>query len=104
MARRRPMRLRDLLALLAALPLAATAGAGMAVERIFDAGAEAAYDSNVTRGQLRDDIRDDGYVGGYGGATLRWPFDDGSAASLGAALRGAQYIRFPRLSMIAAEA
>jgi hypothetical protein len=90
--------------LFAALALAVTAGPLAAVERGFDASAEAAYDTNVTRGQLRDDIRADGYVSGYGGATLRWPFDDGSAASVGAALRGAQYLRFPRLSMLAAEA
>ena len=90
--------------LVSALALLAAAIPAAAVERAFDAGAEAAYDSNVTRGQLRDDIRADGYVAGYGGASLRWPFDDGSSASLGATLRGAQYVRFPRLSMLAAEA
>lgn len=90
--------------LLAALALGASAAPVAGVERAFDASADAAYDTNVTRGQLADDIRADGHVTGYGAATLRWPFDDGSAASVGAALRGAQYVRFPRLSMLAAEA
>ena len=88
----------------AALGLVLAAGPLGAVERAFDAGADTAYDTNVTRGQLADDIRADGYVAGHGGATLRWPFDDGSAASVGATLRAAQYVRFPRLSMLAAEA
>jgi len=75
-----------------------------AAERSFDAGVEADYDTNVTRAQLRDDIRADGFLAANGSATLRWPLGDADSASLGAGLRAAQYMRFPRLSYVAAEA
>lgn len=88
-------------ALVAALGLA---GAARAVETSFDAGVDLAYDSNVTRGDLRDDIRADGHVMASGAATLRWPVGDHDAVSLGAGLRAAQYVRFTRLSFAAAEA
>ena len=75
-----------------------------AVETSFDAGVEGVYDSNVTRGELRDDIRADGYVSANGGATLRWPIGDADAVWLSAGLRAAQYLHFTRLSFAAAEA
>jgi hypothetical protein len=87
-----------------ALALAACAAGARAAERSFDAGVDAVYDTNVTRAQLRDDIRADGYVTGNGAATLRWPLGDYDAVSLSGGLRGAQYVRFPRLSYVALEA
>jgi hypothetical protein len=87
-----------------ALVIAAASGSAHAVETSFDAGAEAAYDTNVTRAQFRDDIRADGYAAAHGGATLRWPLGDHDAASLGATVRGTGYLRFPRLSSVGLDA
>ena len=87
-----------------ALALALWTGACAAMETSFDATVEAAYDTNVTRAQLRDDIRADRYVAANGALTLRWPVGDRDAVSLGAGLRAAQYARFTRLSHVAAEA
>lgn len=75
-----------------------------AVETSFDAGVEAAYDGNVTRGALRDDIRTDGYVAANGSATLRWPAGEAEAVWLSAGLRAAEYLHFTRLSFAGAEA
>jgi hypothetical protein len=103
-SRAMPAALRCFLAALCASLLAAGAERAGAAERSFDAGAEAGYDTNVTRAQLRDDIRADGFVTGHASASLRWPLDEVDAASLGAGVRAAQFLRFPRLSYLAAEA
>jgi hypothetical protein len=78
--------------------------AAIAAETGGEATVAAAYDSNVTRAQLRDDIRADSHVEATGTVTLRWPVGDADAATLGAGLRGAQYLRYERLSYAALEA
>ena len=84
-----------------ALALLALAKAALAVETALDAGVDLLHDTNVTRAQQRDDIRGDAYLSGHLGAGLRWPVGDFDAVHLAAAVRGAQYARFPRLASVA---
>ena len=75
-----------------------------AAETGFEAGADAAYDSNVTRAQLRDDIRSDGYASAHAGASWRDAAGERGALQAGVTARAAQYLRFPRLSFVALDA
>jgi hypothetical protein len=84
--------------------LVALPGTSRGMEQSFDAAVDATYDTNVTRAQLRDDIRSDGYATGSVGATLRWPLGDRDAVSVGAGLSAAQYARYSRLSYASAQA
>lgn len=98
----RPVRLYAVRA--AALCVACALAPATAAQPTVDAGAEVAYDSNVTRAQLRDDLRSDGYASGHATWTWRTRPSDFDALDAGVALRGAQYARFPRLSYAAADA
>lgn len=75
-----------------------------AAETGFDAGAEAAYDSNVTRAELRNDIRSDGYASAHAGASWRDAVGGRGTLRAGVTARAAQYVRFPRLSFLALDA
>jgi hypothetical protein len=87
---------------MAALWLASAPASG--AESSLEAGAEAAWDANVTRAQLPEDIRRDSYVAAHAGAALRWPLGDYDAWSAAATVRGANYVRYPRLSYAALDA
>jgi hypothetical protein len=69
----------------------------------FDAAVETARDSNVTRGELRDDVRSDAYVDAHAGWTWRRYLTDFDSLDTAVALRGAQYARFTRLSNAAVD-
>jgi hypothetical protein len=77
---------------------------GMAhAQPLVDAAIEMAYDSNVTRATLRDDIRSDAFATARLGGAWHWPVGDFGSAAVGAGLRGAQYLRFPALSYASLE-
>jgi hypothetical protein len=69
----------------------------------FDAGAEIAHDSNVTRGQRAEDVLADSYADAHAGWTWRTQATDFDALSAGVAVRGGQYVRYPRLSYAAVD-
>lgn len=94
---------RTLAPALAAVTLAYGSN-GWSMEQSFDAGVAMAYDTNVTRAQLREDIRADAAVDARGAATLQWPLGDGDRISLSGGARAAYYLRYPRLSLVAGEA
>jgi hypothetical protein len=69
----------------------------------FDAGAEIAHDSNVTRGELSQDVLGDAYADAHAGWTWRRDLGDFDALDTGVAVRGAQYARYTRLSYAAVD-
>ena len=73
-------------------------------ETLFDAAADVAYDSNVTRAELRDDIRSDTFATGRAAWSWRESVGMQGSVEAGAGVRGAQYFRFPRLSFAALDA
>lgn len=75
-----------------------------AAETGLDASVDAAYDSNVTRAQRRQDIRSDEYASAHAGAWWRGAVGERGTVKAGAGVRAAQYVRFPRLSFVALDA
>src|SRR5690348_1830667 len=79
----------------ARLPAIAAAAAlglpcGVRAELIVDTAVGLAYDTNVSRAELADDIRPDGALHAHGGVAWRIPVGDADASlQLGVALRGA---------------
>jgi len=79
-------------------------GGCVRAETVNDASATLAWDSNVTRANVREDVRADARVDARLAGGWRFDLAEYGSAELGAGLAGAQYGRFTRLSSAAVDA
>jgi hypothetical protein len=86
-----------------AAALALVCAAALARAQTFDAGVEIAHDSNVTRGQLPEDVLHDSYVDAHAAWTWRRDLTDFDTLDAGVTMRGGQYARYTRLSYAAVD-